>query len=238
MYQFDSRVRYSEVDSGRKLTLPALLNYMQDCCTFQSEQLGVGVDYLAGQHAAWVLSSWEVEILRSPKLGDEIHVKTWPYDFKGFYGSRNFLLEDAAGETLVRANSLWVFMDTQRMRPARISDSVRLAYENEMAEPLAGAWGERKICVPAGGEEKPTIPVARYWIDTNHHMNNEKYVEVAEEYLPEGCEMARFRVEYRKAAVFGDTLYPIVRKEGGQTTVVLADGAQKPYAVVQFIEKQ
>ena len=238
MYQFDSRVRYSEVNSGRKLTLPALLNYMQDCCTFQSEQLGVGVDYLAGEHAAWVLSSWEVEVLRSPKLGDEIHVKTWPYDFKGFYRQPQFFAGGCRRGNPCEGKFALGIYGYARMRPARIADSVCLAYENEMAEPLAGAWSERKICVPAGGEEKPAIPVARYWIDTNHHMNNEKYVEVAEEYLPEGCEPARFRVEYRKAAVFGDTLYPTVRKEDGQTTVVLADGAQKPYAIVQFIEKQ
>ena len=58
MYQFSSRGRYSEVDSERNLTIPALLDYLQDCCTFQSEQLGVGVDYLMKQQAAWVLSSW------------------------------------------------------------------------------------------------------------------------------------------------------------------------------------
>ena len=36
MYQFESRVRYSEVDSERHLTLPAVMDYLQDCCTFQS----------------------------------------------------------------------------------------------------------------------------------------------------------------------------------------------------------
>ena len=30
MYQFSSRVRYSEVNSEKILTLPALLDYLQD----------------------------------------------------------------------------------------------------------------------------------------------------------------------------------------------------------------
>ncbi len=30
MYQFESRVRYSEVDSERQLTLPAVMDYLQD----------------------------------------------------------------------------------------------------------------------------------------------------------------------------------------------------------------
>ena len=36
MYEFDSRVRYSEVDHHGTMTVPALINYFQDCSTFQS----------------------------------------------------------------------------------------------------------------------------------------------------------------------------------------------------------
>ena len=43
MYSFNSRVRYSEVNREKELTLPSLLDYLQDCCTFQSEDLEIGV---------------------------------------------------------------------------------------------------------------------------------------------------------------------------------------------------
>ena len=43
MYTFDSKVRYSEIDHRGTMTLPALINYFQDCSTFQSESLGFGV---------------------------------------------------------------------------------------------------------------------------------------------------------------------------------------------------
>ena len=52
MYSFDSRVRYSEVDEDRKLSLTGVINYMQDCSTFQSEDLNMGIDYLAEKHRA------------------------------------------------------------------------------------------------------------------------------------------------------------------------------------------
>ena len=42
MYSFNSRVRYSEVNSEKELTLPSLLDYLQDCCMFESEDFGVG----------------------------------------------------------------------------------------------------------------------------------------------------------------------------------------------------
>ena len=43
MYTFDSRVRYSETDVNGTLSVTAAVNYFQDCSTFQSEDLGVGV---------------------------------------------------------------------------------------------------------------------------------------------------------------------------------------------------
>ena len=103
MYSFDSRVRYSEVDEDRKLSLTGVINYMQDCSTFQSEDLNMGIDYLAEKHRAWLLSSWQIVVDRYPKLGERIVVSTWPYDFKGIYGYRNFTIQDPTGFSLTRS---------------------------------------------------------------------------------------------------------------------------------------
>lgn len=237
MYTFHSRVRYSEVNSERELTLPSLLDYLQDCCSFQSEKLGVGLDYLAGEQTGWVLSSWEIEILRRPAMGEELAVHTWPYDFKGFYGYRNFLVEDGQGETIVRANSIWVFMDMARLRPTRIPDAMLSAYEGEFGEPLAGDWSERKIGHSKDGQKKEPVQVAKFHIDTNHHMNNGKYVLLAEEYLPEDFRVDGLRVEYKKAARLGDVLYPEVAMEQDAVTVTLTEESGRPYAVVRFTRR-
>lgn len=45
MYTFDSRVRYSEVGEDARITVNAIIDYMQDCTNFQSEDLGVGLEY-------------------------------------------------------------------------------------------------------------------------------------------------------------------------------------------------
>ena len=49
-YSFNSRVRYSETGENGKLTLPGVLNYFQDCCTFESEQTGVGMEAVSYTH--------------------------------------------------------------------------------------------------------------------------------------------------------------------------------------------
>lgn len=55
MYDFKSRVRYSEVNSERQLTAPALIDYLQNCRTFQSEDMNIGVEYLEQHHVVGVI---------------------------------------------------------------------------------------------------------------------------------------------------------------------------------------
>ena len=98
IYTFDSRVRYSEVDHQGTLTLPALMNYLQDCSTFQSEDIGVGLSVLRERKRAWLLSYWQVEVRRYPKLGERITVGTLATGFKGFFGNRNFYIDDGNGD--------------------------------------------------------------------------------------------------------------------------------------------
>ena len=136
MYSFKSRVRYSEVGSDQKLSLGGLINYFQDCSTFHSEDLGLGIEYMRPKGQAWILSSWQIVIKRFPKLLEEIETGTWAYDFKGFYGMRNYAMKDAAGEMIAWANSLWIFMDVNTGRPIRITPEQLQGYTKEERLPM------------------------------------------------------------------------------------------------------
>ena len=83
-YSFESRVRFSEIGENGCLDLPGGLDYFQDCCTFESEKTGLGMEVLKVQKRAWVLSAWQVVVKRYPKLGEDIKVITIPYGFRRF----------------------------------------------------------------------------------------------------------------------------------------------------------
>ena len=89
-YTFDSKVRFSEVDHTGRITLPGIINYFQDCSTFQSESIGLGVDYFAKHNRAWILTYWQVVIEEYPRLAQEINIATWATEFKSMLGNRNF----------------------------------------------------------------------------------------------------------------------------------------------------
>ena len=76
MYKFDGRIRYSEVDSERKLTVEKMIDYFQDCSSFQSEDLGVGLDYMAENEFAWVVNYWQIRFDRRPVMGEAVRTGT------------------------------------------------------------------------------------------------------------------------------------------------------------------
>ena len=96
-YSFTSRIRYSEIGEDGNLTLPGLINYFQDCSTFQSEAIGEGVAELKKRGCAWVLSAWQIHVRRYPSLGEAVKITTWASGFKGFLGMRNFTMETEDG---------------------------------------------------------------------------------------------------------------------------------------------
>ena len=235
MYEVKGKVRYSETDSEGKLTIPALLNYFQDSSTFQSESLGVGIKTLMEHNLAWVLSSWQICINEMPALAEDIKTQTWPTDFKGFFGTRNFCMKTEDDKMLAYANSIWVLIDTRTGKPTRVPDFVANSYQNE--PPIPMECSERKIKAPTEYVEKDPIPVLKFFIDTNKHVNNEKYVMIAQEFLPEEFDLGEIRVEYRKAAVLNDTLYPRVTEEADRITVNLTDEDGKTYAIILFLKR-
>lgn len=234
MFRFDTVVRYSEIDANRQMTLPAILDLLQDSCTFQSEEIGLGVDYLKEHHRAWVLSSSQVVIKRYPQMGEKLATYTWPYGFKSFMGYRNFKIEDAAGQVIAYANTVWVYLDTENGRPVKAPEEVVARYQLE--PPLEMEYAERKLQLNRNMQPKEKVRVQRFYIDTNQHVNNSKYVLMAEEYLPEGFQIGELRVEYKKPAVLGDVICPSISDEEHKVLVSLENEEGKTFAVVEFLE--
>ena len=233
MYQLKSKVRYSEASVKGELTYHALLNYLQDSSTLHSEELGESGPEMFQKNMAWILSFWQICIDELPKSSEDIVVSTWPYHTKGLFGLRNFCVENANGEQMVKANSIWVLIDPRTGRPIRIPDDVSAHYPDEPK--LEMEYCDRKIALPEIYEEKEGIVVPKYFIDTNNHVNNAKYVMIAEQYLPDEFDVKEIRVEYKLAAVLGDMMVPRVTINEKDVTVALVTSGGDLYATVQFL---
>ena len=215
MYTFESRIRYSETDSEGKLTMEALLDYFQDCSIFHSEDLDIGIAYLAENHKIWVLSSWQIVVDRYPQLCERVTIGTYAYDFKGCFGYRNFFMKDEDGNYTARANTLWTLLDTEHFKPTHPTEEMLQKYVLE--EKLPMTYLGRKIAIPEGGRFEEDIIVRAQHLDTNHHVNNGQYVRMAMDVLPEDFSVTGLRAEYRRQALLHDVLRPYVVADGEGT---------------------
>ena len=231
-YSFDSHIRFSETKEDEKLSYTSIVNYFQDCSNFQSKLLGLGADRLEAKGRAWVLLGWQIEINRRPEVGEKVKITTWPYGFKGFYGSRNYTMDTDQGERLAYANSIWVYLDAVNQVPTKIDEEELNGYKLE--DKLDMQYASRKIHAPSEYKERAAFVVKQTNLDVYHHVNNGQYIAMAESYLPGYFEVGQLRVEYRKQATLGKKIIPLVSEVADKVTVSLCDEGKEPYAVVEF----
>ena len=113
MYSYKNRVSYSQLDKEGKLGVSNVVDAMQDCCLFHSEDIGHGALKLLEKNRAWLVSAWHIVFKRRPLLGERYTTYTWPYKFQGIWGCRNFCMRSQEDEVLAYADSRWFYFDNQ-----------------------------------------------------------------------------------------------------------------------------
>ena len=201
-------IHYYEVDIKKMAHITTIINYLGDMAMYQSEILGVGIDYLKENNMAWVLYKWDITMDSYPLLNETIKVQTSAYSFKKFYGYREHEIIDAKGNKIGHANSVWFLINMNRRRPMRIMEGMYEVYgidENNNTDidiqnipPISEVHSEKSFQV-------------RYSdIDTNMHVNNVKYVAWALETVPKDIvlnyELKNIKATYEKETTYGETI--------------------------------
>lgn len=235
MYELNTQVRFSMCDEGQKLSVGGMVDCFQDVCNMQAYRIGVGSDYLALHRTAWVLNTWNIHINRFPQMYETVKVFTWPYEFKGFFGFRNFKMEDSQGEIVAYADSIWTLIDINTGRPVKVTEEIRSQYTIEEAYPMEHI--SRKLLEPECGDYVGGILLGRHHLDLNHHMNNVQYVREAADYLPQGFAVGRIMVEYRRQTRLGEKIQFYKTTEENCVTIVMKEDNGDIHAIVKFEEK-
>ena len=78
--------------------------------------------------------------------------------------------------------------------------------------------------------------VTKDLLDLNEHVNNVKYIALADRLLPRSFRSRELKVEYRNAAKEGDMIVPKIGEHEGWQTISLNDENDRIYAVVAMRE--
>ena len=236
MFSFDTRIRYSELNSNLKLPLVSLINLFQDSSIFHSEKIGKGRDFLSQTFHAWIVTRWHIEIYDEVLPYEEVTISTWPTKFDSFFGYRDYTLTSKeTGKVKAAATATWVLLDTKNMHPARITSEFYEGYE--LKEPFIEKFDKRKIMYL--NEEYTAcdnVHVVRAHIDSNGHVNKGQYLSIAEDILPKNFTYQYVRADYRKSAILGDTLCPKISIQDDKCIVLLTDKDGNVYTVIEFLK--
>ena len=197
VYEAEFNVRYSEVDRNNELKPISIMQYFQEIGCLHSDSIGMGMKH----NAAWIVIQWKVKILAKANWNDKIVVKTWASGVQGPYCMRDYEIY-RENELIAIGTSKWVLMDVETNKICRITNELFQLFNpndkrvfNEPIEKLKPNDDYNNVI---------THKVILNDTDTNNHMNNIKYIELAINSIEE--DINYIEVMYKHAALYGDTL--------------------------------
>ena len=77
VYETKQRLYNSYFDVNDKITIKSILNIFQDAASYHASKIGVGYEEMLEKNLYWVLSRIKFDILKQPKIDEEVIIKTW-----------------------------------------------------------------------------------------------------------------------------------------------------------------
>lgn len=228
-YQYAKKffVGYSDVDVNNHCKLSKIVDLLQNAATLHSDTLGFGAKVMMQRKQVWLMLGWHVRILQYPESDTDVEVRTWCRNIKGVEAKRGFEIVNEAGDTLILADSSWALYDLETQKLLRVPEEMLQAYTGMDRDPFEGEPKER-LRDNDVVETEFQMRVGKRDIDTNHHMNNGKYMEVIMEVLPEDQKITEFVSSYRKQMTYGEEIQVSygegicrIKNEKGETTFLL-----------------
>ena len=176
------QIRSYEVDCRNRLSILAMVNFMQEAAGRHAAALGVSIHQLMSENFTWLLSRLKLKIASYPGWNDRIQVSTWPSGAQQLFALRDFAITDGNDRIIAAAASAWLVIDLQKRRPVRIAPFV------ERLKPVEGSHilpdRLNKLPVLSRHDHERTF-FARYSdLDINQHVNNVRFVEWVIEGVP------------------------------------------------------
>jgi acyl-CoA thioester hydrolase len=105
------------------------VRWLQDAAIAHSSHVGLTFERYVALGGVFVVRRHEIDYLRSALRGDELEVRTHVASVMAAKSERKYEIVRLADETVVvRAQTLWGFVDTTMGRPMRIPDEIYVAF--------------------------------------------------------------------------------------------------------------
>lgn len=238
MFKMNRLVGASDIGAGGRMRIGAVVDLIQDCSGFQVDSMAAVQEYFKAENVGFYMVSRQIDIKKLPVYGQLVTVGTVPYECKSFYGFRNTCIFDESGEVLVAHYCVGAFVNLATARPVKVPAEITAIFVSS-EEKQDMEYTSRKVSVPAdaAATDAGQIAVRRYHLDQNLHVNNARYADIAEEFLPEKWlnRYNRLRIDYRAPAKPNTVLTAkLIEISNGVVIDLLTDGVSQ--AALEFTE--
>ena len=129
IYEHAHTVRDDEIDSLRRASNVAYVQWMLDAALAHSAAQGWSAEAYVRLGSGWVVRSHKIEYRRPALPGDRVVVRTWVATMDVATSLRRYRMERASdGTLLASAETLWAFINFATGRPARIPPEIARAF--------------------------------------------------------------------------------------------------------------
>ena len=215
VYTIDLRIRNSDVDLFRRLRVSTLLTILQEAAIAHVEAQGLGRETTLDRGLLWIVTLQRLRFERVPVYDERIRVSTWVGKTMHVFFPRYYRVTDEAGSLLAEGSALWTLMDAG-------TRSVVFPKDCGIAVPAFVTGLESPL--PRPPRSLPCTETFSYTVrysdvDLNGHMNNVRYLDLAQNLLPERVhqrDLRDFTVEYTGEAKLGETIRIDAGRDGDE----------------------
>lgn len=178
MNAYEYPVAPEDIDFNGHATIPSICERIINAIGRNIRVEGAGVDVMKASGKSWVLLRSAFEIDERPQLYDLYNVQVWPVKGNGLIYNRCVRLTDSDGSEIGRGTTEWCVIDMDSRRP--VNPDLGLS---ETETPLPCRSPRRiKDFQP---DYTKTKEVGYSECDFNGHMNNNYYIRMFYNLLPE-----------------------------------------------------
>lgn len=204
-YEEDFKLLECECDFRGEATPGGLLRVIQQIATDQCTMAGMDDSFYRENKAVFLLAKQAVRVERSPRRGEKLHLRTQGEGAKRAVYKRITQVMNEKGEVLVTADSRWVLVNTENWRILRRSP---VGFPDTWAMDVPVEL-EQTITAPEQLEPAGEGRAEYSFCDTNAHLNNTRYADIACNTLP--LELLReyrvvgIRINYHREVPMGES---------------------------------
>ena len=223
-----------EANAQQEMPLTLLATKIIEIATEHANTLNIGHASMVDKNLGWVLSRLTVEMRHWPKVNEHYTIITWIESWNKHFSERNFEIQNAQGETIGYARTVWMVINT-------------VTHENA---------GTTELCLQDGLISDRECPIAKQAklkivecdnpvnytftytdIDFYRHVNTVKYIALLVNQFTmddsDRCSLSRFEIAFMSEGKYGDQVQVMRQTVDGVSSFAIRHG-ERPLIRARF----